>query len=129
MPGLDKIIKGGLTSGRCTLVSGGAGTGKNIFRMQYLYKGATELNELGIYISTEETREHILEYARQFGWDFQKLEEDGLIQFWIIQPTFTSVSDNVLMVEKIDQKSYNIIERSDFFVKIRKDVKKLKQKD
>ena len=39
--GLDELIEGGFPVGRTMLVSGGCGTGKTIFSMQYVYYGAS----------------------------------------------------------------------------------------
>ena len=54
IPGLDELIEGGFVESSSVLVSGGAGSGKTIFAMQYIYKGAELYGEPGIYISMEE---------------------------------------------------------------------------
>ena len=53
--GLDEITGGGLPRGRPTLVSGGAGSGKTLFGLEFLVRGATEYNEPGVFISFEES--------------------------------------------------------------------------
>jgi circadian clock protein KaiC len=52
--GLDEITFGGLPKGRPTLVCGGPGCGKTFFAMEFLYRGAVEYNELGLFMSFEE---------------------------------------------------------------------------
>ena len=53
--GLDEITGGGLPSGRPTLVSGGAGSGKTMFGLEFLVRGATQYGEPGVFMSFEET--------------------------------------------------------------------------
>jgi KaiC/GvpD/RAD55 family RecA-like ATPase len=74
--GLDELIQGGFPQGSTILVSGSAGTGKTIFGLQYLYHGAKS-NEPGIYLTVEESKENIIDQGAQFGWDLEKLENEG----------------------------------------------------
>jgi predicted ATP-dependent serine protease len=53
--GLDEITGGGLPRGRPTLVSGGAGSGKTLFGLEFLVRGATQYSEPGVFMSFEET--------------------------------------------------------------------------
>ena len=48
--GLDDVLHGGLPAGRTTLASGGPGSGKSIFGMQFLYHGAKN-GEPGIFVA------------------------------------------------------------------------------
>ena len=75
--GLDELLNGGFPRGRSILVTGGAGTGKSIFAIQYLYKGITELEENGILVTLEEPAEVIRENMKTFGWDLKKLEDQN----------------------------------------------------
>lgn len=75
--GLDTIIGGGFPAGSIILVSGGTGTGKSIFCVQFLYKGVTEFKEPGIFIALEERPKDIRRFIRNFGWDLKKLEEQN----------------------------------------------------
>ncbi|MDP2767316.1 MAG: gas vesicle protein GvpD [Candidatus Methanoperedens sp.] len=74
--GFDELCGGGLLRNRTYLVSGAAGTGKTIFGLQYIYNGITKYGENGIYIATEERPEQIRENVKEFGWDFEALEEE-----------------------------------------------------
>ena len=47
--GLDEITGGGLPRGRPTLVSGGAGSGKTLFGLEFLVRGATQYGEPGVF--------------------------------------------------------------------------------
>src|SRR5512138_1655630 len=53
--GLDEITLGGLPLGRPTLVCGGAGSGKTLFAMEFLVRGAVDHGEPGVFMSFEES--------------------------------------------------------------------------
>jgi len=57
--GFDEITEGGLPKNRTTLVSGNAGSGKTLFGIDFLIKGATDYNEPGILMSFEETEDEL----------------------------------------------------------------------
>ena len=52
--GFDEITAGGLPKGRPTLLCGAAGTGKTVFAMEFLVRGALQYNEPGVYMAFEE---------------------------------------------------------------------------
>jgi circadian clock protein KaiC len=75
--GFDDISHGGLPVGRTTLVSGTSGTGKTLFAVQFLYNGITQFDEAGIFVTFEEAPADIIKNACSFGWDLQKLVDEG----------------------------------------------------
>ncbi|MCC7571890.1 MAG: AAA family ATPase [Candidatus Methanofastidiosum sp.] len=77
--GLDELIGGGLPQSSSILLSGEAGTGKTIFSLQYIYSGAKDFGEAGIYVTFEEKPEELRREALQFGWDFKKYEDQKKI--------------------------------------------------
>ncbi|MHA1712215.1 MAG: ATPase domain-containing protein [Candidatus Freyarchaeota archaeon] len=77
IPGLDEITNGGFVKGTNVLVTGAAGTGKTIFCMQFLYYGASEYDEPGVFVTLEERPNDLRREARQFGWDIEKMEREG----------------------------------------------------
>jgi circadian clock protein KaiC len=79
--GLDELISGGFPKGRIVLVLGGPGTGKTILASQFLYKGISQYNENGIFVSLDESKNHFYSEMLKFGWDFQKAEEEGKFLF------------------------------------------------
>lgn len=80
IPGVDKMLKGGLYPASAVLVSGPPGSGKSIFGMQFIYMGAKE-QEKGLIISMEETNESVSSYARSLGWkDWDSLVESNHIK-------------------------------------------------
>ena len=79
--GLDELISGGFPRGRVILVLGGPGAGKTILASQFLYKGISEYNENGIFVSLDESQNNYFSEMRKFGWDFKKAEEEGKFLF------------------------------------------------
>jgi KaiC/GvpD/RAD55 family RecA-like ATPase len=67
---------GGFPRGNTILLIGGPGTGKSIFGMQFLYKGAKEYGEPGVYITLGETPMQIRQNTAIFGWDLKALEDE-----------------------------------------------------
>lgn len=77
--GLDEITHGGLPLGRTTLVSGTSGTGKTLLAIQFLYNGIKYFDYPGLFVTFEESPDDIIENAYSFGWDLQKLVDDGYL--------------------------------------------------
>ncbi len=80
LPELDNLLRGGIPKGSPMLISGEAGSGKSTLSMQYLYGGAADYGEKGIYFTYEETPAQIEENASSFGWDVRKLEREGMLE-------------------------------------------------
>jgi circadian clock protein KaiC len=77
--GLDNLIQGGFPKGTFAVVTGGPGTGKTIFAMQFLANGTQKYGGKGLFITVEQNLEDIVSQAKQFGWDFtQMVESDQL---------------------------------------------------
>src|SRR5476651_2382471 len=74
--GLDEITGGGLPRGRPTLVSGGAGSGKTMFGLEFLVRGANEHSEPGVFMSFEETIPDLTKNAASLGFDLAQLVAD-----------------------------------------------------
>jgi circadian clock protein KaiC len=74
--GLDEITLGGLPRGCPTLVCGDAGSGKTMFGLEFLARGASQFNEPGVFISFEETIEDLTKNAASLGFDLDGLVAD-----------------------------------------------------
>ncbi len=73
IPGLDSIISGGMKMGRTVTVSGPPGSGKTTFGLQYLYSGAKDFDESGVYLTLSQNIDDIKNDCKSFGWDFDDL--------------------------------------------------------
>jgi len=77
--GLDEITKGGLPKGRPTLICGSAGSGKTLFAMEFLIRGAREFGEPGVFMTFEETPKDLAKNTNSLGFDLIGMESRGLI--------------------------------------------------
>jgi circadian clock protein KaiC len=75
--GLDEITLGGLPRGRPTLVCGGAGSGKTLFAMEFLVRGAVDHGEPGVFMSFEESEADLAANVASLGFDVRRLEAQG----------------------------------------------------
>jgi len=71
--GLDEVTRGGLPKGRPTLIAGGPGSGKTLFGMEFLVRGATEYNEPGVFIAFEETANELAQNVESLGFNVPEL--------------------------------------------------------
>jgi circadian clock protein KaiC len=78
--GLDDILFGGIPRGNVIIVTGSPGTGKTTLGLEFIYRGARELDEPGIIITFEVSAEKLVRDAAQFGWDLRELEERGRLK-------------------------------------------------
>ena len=74
--GLDDVTRGGLPRGRPTLLCGSAGCGKTLFGMTFLYNGAVEYNEPGVFLAFEEQPEDLIKNVSSLNYDIEKLIAD-----------------------------------------------------
>ena len=84
--GLDAMIQEGVPERSTMAVVGGAGTGKTTFALQFVQR-AIEQDGQAVYITLEETRDGILDSARQKGWDFASAVEAGNVAVLDMDPT------------------------------------------
>ena len=77
--GLDEITKGGLPRGRSTLICGSAGSGKTLFAMEFLMRGAMDYGEPGVFMTFEETPEDLAKNFISLGFDLPDMVSRGLI--------------------------------------------------
>ena len=87
IPGVNKILgEQGIPRGHSILICGGPGSGKTTFAIQFLYKGAMEYGEPGLYITLDEDPEDIKKNMLKFGWDLEKLESEKKLVFINVSP-------------------------------------------
>jgi KaiC/GvpD/RAD55 family RecA-like ATPase len=80
--GLDDLIQGGFPQGSSVLVAGGTGTCKTIFAMQYIYNGALEYGEPGLFVTVESNAKNIAWNMESFGWDIRQLQEERKVNIY-----------------------------------------------
>lgn len=78
--GLDSLIEGGFLEGDVILLAGGTGSGKTIFSMEFIYNGALQYGQKGVYATFEEDARTLKRNMLRFGFDLEKLEREGLIR-------------------------------------------------
>ncbi|MBI5227568.1 hypothetical protein HY988_03190 [Candidatus Micrarchaeota archaeon] len=74
--GLDEILGGGILQGSIITVCGPTGTGKSSLAAQFIYNGAVEYGEPGLYISIEESKGDFLFHMSGYSWDITKAERE-----------------------------------------------------
>ena len=86
IPGFDTIISGGLREGRSIVVCGPPGSGKTTFGLQYLYSGAKDFDEPGVYVTLSQSADEIHKDCKSFGWDIRELMEQGKLLIIDVRP-------------------------------------------
>lgn len=85
VPGLDAMLHGGFLPQTANLVEGAPGCGKTTLGMHFIYAGASQ-GEPGIILTFEEFPQQYYRDAAAFGWDFHKLEREGLLRVVMSSP-------------------------------------------
>ncbi len=73
VPGLDRMLGGGLVGGRPYLVTGGNGSGKSLLAISFLREGL-RLGEEVLLVAADEPPPEIVENVRAFGWDLSQVQ-------------------------------------------------------
>ena len=77
--GLDSLLGGGIPEGHVVLLAGSCGTGKTILSQQFLFTGAREFDETGIYISLSESKDKMIKNLESFEFfDSNLIESDKI---------------------------------------------------
>ncbi|MEA2069821.1 MAG: ATPase domain-containing protein [Asgard group archaeon] len=79
IPGLDKMLNGGLPKGRTILLSGPAGAGKTTLATQFVYKGVLNRGDPGIYVTFDESPKTVRENFASYNWRIESLEKENLL--------------------------------------------------
>jgi len=91
--GLDSLIDGGFPKGSLILLAGNPGTGKTVFGMHFLYKGAEDYSENGVYVSFAESENTLFHnMSKLFGQDLKTMEGSGKVKVL----DFTTVTEKGL---------------------------------
>ncbi len=79
--GVDEILANiGIPRGYVVFVIGSPGSGKTTLGLQFLYNGATQFGENGVYVSLDEDPNYLEQNALSLGFDLRKLiDEEKLV--------------------------------------------------
>ena len=83
--GFDDITGGGLPRGRPTLVTGAAGSGKTLFGIEFLVRGARDHGEPGVLLAFEEAEGDLATNVASLGFDLDQLERDGMLAIELVR--------------------------------------------
>jgi circadian clock protein KaiC len=67
--GFDKITFGGLPKGRPTLVTGGAGSGKTLFGMEFLFRGPRIMRNRAYFSASKNLKNDLVSNFASLGFD------------------------------------------------------------
>ena len=106
--GVDRILgEKGIPRGHTVLVSGGPGSGKTTFAIQFLYRGAVECDESGLYVSMDEDPADVKRNMANYGWDCSALEAQGRLAFVNVSPVRASSESSGLV--QLGMKEFKLI--------------------
>ncbi|MBA3343037.1 MAG: circadian clock protein KaiC [Gemmatimonadaceae bacterium] len=95
---LDEMCGGGLFRDSVTLVSGATGTGKTLTVTQFL-QGGVATGERCLLLAFEESRDQLFRNATGWGFDFGKLEQDGLLRVVCDYPDVSGLEDWLVTIQ------------------------------
>jgi KaiC/GvpD/RAD55 family RecA-like ATPase len=108
VPGVDTILADkGIPRGHTILLSGGPGSGKTTFAIQFLYVGATQHDESGVYVTLDEEPHDIRKNMLKYGWDLKKLEDEKKLVLINVSPVRVAASETGLI--QIGMKEFRLI--------------------
>jgi circadian clock protein KaiC len=98
--GLDDMCDGGLMSDSTTIVSGPTGVGKTLLATGFIAGGAAA-GERCLFLSYEESREQLFRNATAWGYDFARLEDEGLLRVVCEYPESASLEDRLIGIKDL----------------------------
>lgn len=91
--GLEHITMGGLTEGRTTLVGGSSGSGKTLLAAEFLYRGITEFDRNGVFVTFEERPQGIMQNVKKLGWNLDELVQQNKLSIIDASPEPVPVTE------------------------------------
>ncbi|MBI1936115.1 AAA family ATPase [Candidatus Woesearchaeota archaeon] len=109
-PGLDHVLKGGLRKGASILITGAPGTGKTLMALQFIYYGAKDYGENGIFLTTEENTDVLAQSASNLGMDIKAVMDKG--KMFIVQKPIATLKGGIMSIKGlIDAIKKNNVKR------------------
>lgn len=103
----------GLPQGYAIFVLGSPGSGKTTFGIQFLYEGARQFGENGVYISLDEDIAYVKANARRLGLDIEALEKEGKLALVDASPIRKIPSELVVGDYRIGKKDFTLVSLTD----------------
>jgi circadian clock protein KaiC len=100
VPGLDKMMGGGLFLGSTTLVVGITGSGKSVMALQYIAEGARR-GERSVMLTLDEPRAQVLRNAATIGIDLAPAIDRDLVRLFYDRPQEIEIDRHFLQLEKL----------------------------
>lgn len=85
IPGIDRLLGGGLNTGTATLTAGTPGIGKTLLGLHFLNEGAVA-GEPGLFAGFTENAVQLREKGRRFGMDLAAAEAAGTLRLLNVPP-------------------------------------------
>jgi circadian clock protein KaiC len=76
VPGLERLMPGGMRQGDASLVMGPSGVGKTTLALRWITQGLED-GETCLFVTFQDTAEHLTEMGGAFGWDLGAAEAEG----------------------------------------------------
>lgn len=109
IPGIDRLMHGGLERGASTLIIGPAGSGKSTVAIQYAYQAACRGENAAIFTFDESLRT-IIARTRGIGLDIEKYIKSGLLTVQQVDPAQLSPGEFINHVRKaVDQSQAKVV--------------------
>jgi circadian clock protein KaiC len=93
--GLDQILDGGYLRNSCTLLTGGAGTGKTTFASHFVLS-ATSIGDRVLYLDFEESWDALVSCMLSPGLDLRPPQDAGLLRFLSVMPESQGVERHLI---------------------------------
>ncbi len=105
IPGLDKLIVGGIPSGYSMSLKGPPGSGKTTMALQFLIEGARK-GETGLYVSFKEPLSRVQHISDGYGWNIEKqIDEKIFLETLSTDDVFErSIPSLLALIERYDAK-------------------------
>ncbi len=103
VPELDEMTGGGFFRDSIILLSGATGTGKTLTATHFV-DGGIKSDQRCMIFAFEESREQLFRNAMGWGVDFQKMEDEGLLEVKCVYPETASLEDHLIdMKNRIEE--------------------------
>ncbi len=94
----------GVLYGSSLLISGDPGTGKTLFALEAIYRGAKELGAKGLFFSFDESADRLLANAKELGWNLDKEIKRGMVKIVFMPQSGIPVENTLLRIEEEIEK-------------------------